>query len=275
MKRLPFFVSLSTPLSAWRRLWFVSAFSLWLVALCLPTHAQTQADRGPSANEPLLRPVKLVSVSGNVQNAEALIRGHGGSATLTMIEGGPTPTIVVDYGRDVGGLPVFEIETVTQGTPELQAIYSESSQYLLPAGDGAPGFPNAPGDPSRVDTFPPTGPGVIVNRLIQGGERFEEITLAAPGTVTLRGLGIRATVFLRPPTVGSGSFLCSDPALNEIWGLGAYTLLLDELPVQSVPPLCAVSQQGLDVKYSPSVLYQGRGRLDGLQRQFRDRSGRE
>jgi alpha-L-rhamnosidase len=147
------------------------------------------ADVDSLSPERLLRPVKLVSVSGDVQNAEALIKGHGGSTTLTMVKSGPVPTIVVDYGRDVGGLPVFEIQNVEQGTPVLQAIYSESSQYLLPAGDGAPGFPNAPGDPSRVDTFPLTGPGVIVYRLIQGGGRFEEITLAAPGTMTLRGLG--------------------------------------------------------------------------------------
>jgi Bacterial alpha-L-rhamnosidase C-terminal domain len=59
---------------------------------------------------------------------------------------GPAPMVILDYGRDVADLPVFEVSAVS-GTPQLQAIYSESQQNLLPAGDGAPGFPNAPGDP--------------------------------------------------------------------------------------------------------------------------------
>jgi hypothetical protein len=96
MKKPSFFLPSSTPPSAWRRLLFACGASLWLGAHCSPTHAQAQADGGPCPDELLLRPVKLVSVSGNVQNSEALIKGHGDSATLTMINGGPAPTIVVD-----------------------------------------------------------------------------------------------------------------------------------------------------------------------------------
>jgi alpha-L-rhamnosidase len=44
--------------------------------------------------------------------------------------------IILDYGRDVGGLPVFEVTNVS-GTPKLQAFYSEAQANLLPAGDGA------------------------------------------------------------------------------------------------------------------------------------------
>jgi alpha-L-rhamnosidase len=47
------------------------------------------------------------------------------------------------------------------------------------------------GDLSRVDTYPVSRPGLIVNRLIQGGERFEALTLSAPGSVTLRRLRAR------------------------------------------------------------------------------------
>ena len=93
-----------------------------------------------------------------------------------------------------------------------------------------PAFPNAPGDPSRVDTYSVTGPAWILNRLVQGGERFEAITLAAPGTVTLRLVGIRARFFQPENTSDRGSFHSNDPALNDIWNLGAYTLSLDQLP---------------------------------------------
>jgi hypothetical protein len=59
--------------------------------------------------EGLLRPVKLVSTSGNIQNAEALVEDHQGFATLTMTAGGAAPMVILDYGRDVGGIPVFEV----------------------------------------------------------------------------------------------------------------------------------------------------------------------
>jgi alpha-L-rhamnosidase len=115
----------------------------------------------------------------------------------------------------VGGIPVFEVSAVS-GTPKLQAFCSESQQYLLSAGDG-----NSPagvsfvgdcgaGDLARADTYPVKGPGLIVNRLIQGGERFEAITLIAPGRITLRHAGIRPTFFIPSPTPREG------PALSHL-----------------------------------------------------------
>jgi hypothetical protein len=100
----------------------------------------------------------VVSTTGNVRNADALVANHEGYTTLTMVQGGTAPMIILDYGRDVGGIPIFEVSVVT-GTPKLQAIYSESQQYLLPAGDG-----NSPagvsfvgdcgaGDLARADTY--------------------------------------------------------------------------------------------------------------------------
>jgi alpha-L-rhamnosidase len=203
-----------------------------------------------------LSPIKVVSTSGNVQNAQALV--WGGYTTLSWGGTGTAPQVILDYGHDVAGLPVFDVAAVS-GTPKLQAIYSESQQYLLPEGDGAPSFPNAPGDPSRVDTYAVSGPGLIINRLIQGGERFQAITLTAPGSVTLNRVGIRAKFFLPQPTANRGFFRSSDSQLNEIWDLGAYTLRLCQVPARSVPPFWTVTATGLDVTYSPVALYQGGG----------------
>ena len=47
---------------------------------------------------------------------------------------------------------------------------------------------NASGaDLSRADTYPVNHTGLIVNRLLQGGERFQALTLTAPGSVTFDG----------------------------------------------------------------------------------------
>jgi hypothetical protein len=76
--------------------------------------------------------------------------------------------------------------------------------------------------------------------------------------VTLRRVGIRPTTLRPPLTFNRGSFRSSDSQLDEIWALGAYTLL-DQLPPGSVRPLWTVTPQGLDVPYSPVALYYGGG----------------
>jgi hypothetical protein len=211
---------------------------LLLGTLSGSTLADSDDSSGPESRQPLLRPIGVVSASGNVQNAETLVAGNGGYTILTWGGQGPAPMIILDYGRDVGGLPVFEVSSVS-GTPQLQAIYSESQQNLLPAGDGAPGFPNAPGDPSRVDTYPVSGPGLIVNRLVQGGERFEAITLVASGTVTLLRAGIRSTTFSPAPSANLGSFRSSDSPVSVY--VDGRLIAGFEVPVTGFPSAAAGS----------------------------------
>jgi hypothetical protein len=211
---------------------------LLLGTLSGSTLADSDDSSGPESRQPLLRPIGVVSASGNVQNAETLVAGNGGYTILTWGGQGPAPMIILDYGRDVGGLPVFEVSSVS-GTPQLQAIYSESQQNLLPAGDGAPGFPNAPGDPSRVDTYPVSGPGLIVNRLVQGCERFEAITLVASGTVTLRRAGIRSTTFSPAPSANLGSFRSSDSPVSVY--VDGRLIAGFEVPVTGFPSAAAGS----------------------------------
>src|SRR4051812_11150595 len=102
-----------------------SAFGLGcllLGTLSGPVLADSDDGPGQECRKPLLRPLSVVSTSGNVQNAEALVADHQGYATLTMVQGGTAPMVILDYGRDVGGLPAFEVSSVS-GTPRLKAIY--------------------------------------------------------------------------------------------------------------------------------------------------------
>lgn len=71
--------------------------------------ADSDENPGPHSREPLLRPIKVVSTTGNVSNAEALVADAQGYTSLTMVQGGTAPMIILDYGHDVGGLPVFEV----------------------------------------------------------------------------------------------------------------------------------------------------------------------
>jgi alpha-L-rhamnosidase len=223
---------------------------------------------------PLMRPLQVESTSGQVANAEALLAGREGYATLTWNGQGEAPMIILDYGRDVGGIPVFEVLNIS-GTPTLRAIYSEGRPFLLPNGDGA-----APsgggvvggrvgnlsfvgnlgaGDLSRVNDYPLERPGLIVHRLIQGGQRWQALTLAAPGSVALRKVGIRSKTFHPRETTNRGSFACSDPNLSEIWELGAYTALLCQVPARSLPPTWTVTPQGVHVTGGTYSSYQAGG----------------
>jgi alpha-L-rhamnosidase len=65
---------------------------------------------------------------------------------------------------------------------------------------------------------------------VQGGERYERVTLTTPGTVTLRSAGIDFTALRETPGEMQGHFYSSDEELNRIWYASVYTLNLNQLP---------------------------------------------
>jgi alpha-L-rhamnosidase len=143
---------------------------------------------------------------------------------------------LLDYGQDTNGFPWFEVASA-QGSPTLVAAYSEGLQYIQAnptQGDQSPPYSSA-GDPSRADSYTVTTPGTIVNQFIQGGERFQAITLTTPGSITLRAAGIQFAGYRATPPDYAGYFVCSSDQLNRIWYTGAYTVQLDQLPQGIVP----------------------------------------
>ncbi|MEO6085794.1 MAG: alpha-L-rhamnosidase C-terminal domain-containing protein [Umezawaea sp.] len=188
---------------------------------------------GPAT--PNVTPVAVARTAGNVTNAAALVSGGSGTATLTMTSGGPAPVILLDYGKDVGGFPYFTV-TARSGSPVLRAAYSEGKQFMSAKGDGGGAF-NA-GDKSRANSYTISGAGTITHRLIQGGQRFQEITLTSPGSVTLSAVGIRFSAYRATPNEYQGYFMSSSDELNKIWYAGAYTNQLSMLP----PATAGVSQ---------------------------------
>src|SRR5947209_3066001 len=92
---------------------------------------------GPS--DPNVGPVSIVSISGDVRNASALLHPGHGAAELTRTSSDTGATdILLDYGKDVGGLPYFAVADAT-GSPNLHVSYSEGGQYAdQPDGDTNP-----------------------------------------------------------------------------------------------------------------------------------------
>jgi len=140
----------------------------------------------------------------------------------------PPTHLILDYGKDVGGVPKFDV-VAESGNPQLEAGYSESSQYLTPIGDMGQGGPFGSGDPHRYDVYTVDKPGVIVNRFVQGGERYEELSLLSPGSVTLGAAWIHYEPFLGTPSTFKGYFVSSSNEFNKIWYDGAYTANLVQM----------------------------------------------
>jgi alpha-L-rhamnosidase len=222
------------------------ATALALVASVQSASAATAATPWPAApawqsygqapSSAAVCPTAVVSTAGAVTGAANLLCGGTGGATLTATSGGTAPTIVLDYGKNIGGVPYLTV-TSASGSPKLKARYLESKRYLTTNGDTAPW---GEGDPSRSDTYTVTGAGTITNRYTQGGERYEEITLVSPGTVSLSGIGVTYIADRTQASAYQGYFVSSSDQMNRIWYDSAYTAQLDSVPTGSLPGVWAI-----------------------------------
>jgi hypothetical protein len=214
----------------------VTVAIVFAVVLSCPSYAQVgqrynwqQYIRAPKT--PIVRPIRIVSTSGNVKDADALLATEVGRvAILTRSATETEPThIVLDYGIEVGGVPSFDV-VAASGAPELKASYSEFLGYVGVDGDRA-GTHSA--DPHRYDVYTVTQPGTITNPNIQGGERYQMISLTTPGSVSLRSASIQLMHYVAAPSDYRGHFICSDEDLNRIWYASAYTVQTNMLPIGS------------------------------------------
>ena len=153
-------------------------------------------------------------------------------------------SILLDYGYNVGGYPTFDV-TAASGSPVLQAGYSETRGQVSPTGDGV--SPWASGDGKRFNTYTVDGPGRITNGEIQGGERYQLITLTSPGTVSLSGVGISYTSLRMDADDYPGYFVSSSDELNKYWYDGTYTNLINHVPAGTVGARWNTEQGALDV----------------------------
>lgn len=125
-------------------------------------------------------------------------------------------------------------------------------------------------DPRRTDSFSldPSSDNTTVQNAptdVQGGERFEAITLTSPGTLKLSDAGITVKFDNADAHSYQGYFLSSDPTLNKIWYDGVYTAQTDSVPTGAVCGSAAAN--------APTTCSQGPTILDGAKRDRRPWSG--
>ena len=167
-----------------------------------------------------------------------------GQATppIPQVTGGAS--MLLDYGHNVGGYPTFDVSAAS-GSPTLQSGYSETKWQVSPTGDGV--APWASGDSKRFNTYKVTKPGRITNGEIQGGQRYQLITLTTPGTIELSAVGIDYTSLRVAADDYAGYFVSSSDELNKYWYDGAYTNIINHVPANTVGARWNTDEGSLDV----------------------------
>lgn len=155
-------------------------------------------------------------------------------------------TAILDYGTEVGGFPVFDVQSVS-GPAQVEAKYSESRVALdAPFADGPWTFSNGLSNTFRVETFNVTELGHVQSFLIQGGLRWQRLQLLNPkSTIKICRAGIRSANGRTAIDALPGHFECSNPLYNEIWALGPRTLQQACIANHTAPSTWEVTSDGV------------------------------
>jgi alpha-L-rhamnosidase len=148
-------------LRAARVAWIAVGLAM-LVAVPASAQGPIQLSSSPIAENPAWKsyvlgdgalqasPVRISSTSGAVTNAQGLVDPSKGPATITWDGTGLAPLILLDYGREVGGLPFFNVGAVTPGSGTtsvtLRAAYSETREFMWTYGNTTLSVPAVAGD---------------------------------------------------------------------------------------------------------------------------------
>jgi alpha-L-rhamnosidase len=213
----------------------------------------TPTTRSYLASAGLVSSTTVTRSSGSVSAASALL--SGGNCTLTSTSGGSAAVVVLDYGRVVGGIPQWEVVSFT-GSPVLTLAFSESLAYV-DGGDTTLGFSIAC-EPLRAVEYPITATGVLRGRLLQGGQRYQTLSVSGTGSVTLRAVALDAVLVNAIDNVSdTGWFQCSHDVLNRIWEAGAYTVDLNRVAAGGQPSPWILGSTGATIGPCNPALYQG------------------
>ncbi|TCK59245.1 alpha-L-rhamnosidase C-terminal domain-containing protein [Curtobacterium sp. PhB136] len=200
-------------------------------------------------------PTGVLQTSGDVD-----VRDASGPITLTRGTDGPDAVVVLDHGRNIAGVPWYDLD----GTPGAQLLvsFSESAAWTGPDGD-LEGSHNESGNRHRWEELVVNGPGTTSTGRIQGGQRYQRIALTTPGTVTIRALWTQFSAFRPGPEEHPGWFLSSSELFNRIWFEGSYTVQINSLPPATLPEPWIVHDGALDADGGTLAVLDGVDLADG------------
>jgi len=183
----------------------------------------------PAPTSGSVRAVRVTRTSGPVTNAGALAGQGTGTATLRTTSSASPATVVLDFGKEVGGTPYVAVSASSGSPLTVRVATSEALPFLTVGGNGL--YNN---DNGAAISLTVTGARTYTGAL-RGGFRFAAIQLTTPGTVTLTAAGVNFTAYRATPDRYQGWFMSSDDQLNRMWYAGAYTTQMDMVPAGVAP----------------------------------------
>lgn len=176
-----------------------------------------------------LYPTRVLWTQGEVSNSEVLLEERemqisllGNNPCVMKSTPGKKASILLDYGVEIhGGIRLLVWHDSTGKGAKVRIRFGESvSEAMAELG----GDNNATNDHARRDMTVEIG-GLSMNQIGESGFRFVRIDLEEEdATLTFKSV---CAVLVYKDVPYRGSFTCSDPLLNRIWDVGAYTVHLN------------------------------------------------
>lgn len=176
-----------------------------------------------------LFPRRVVWSGGQVENKEVLLEERELQISLAAQnpcilknKDGKQASVLLDYGVEIhGGIRILAWADSTERGARVRIRFGESvSEAMSELG----GEHNATNDHARRDLVAEVGM-MSMNQIGETGFRFVRIDLLEPDAVLV--LKSIPAVLVYKDVPYRGSFTCSDPLLNRIWDVGAYTVHLN------------------------------------------------
>jgi hypothetical protein len=177
----------------------------------------------PAPSTDAVRPVSIVRTSGSVSNPGALTGQGTGATVLTTSSTSSPATVVVDFGKELGGTP-FATVSASSSSATLRIATSEALSFLTANSSGV--YNNDNGSPVSLAV---NGAKTYTGSL-RGGFRFAAIQLTTAGTLNLTAAGVNFKAYRATSDKYQGWFMSSDDQLNRMWYAGAYTAQMDMVP---------------------------------------------
>ena len=231
---------------------FYNTLLFWLWAVSL-------ADAAPGAdiNAPKRSYTPVAYSIGTEPVINGLVKYAGEPLTLDAAN----PVVTLDYGANIAGFPFVEVSSVSASGAQIELKYSEPFGGLKePWSNGPFLYINGLMNSFRTETFNVSTTGPTTSFFIQGGQRWQTITLLSKESITINGVGFRASVDIREIDELPGSFSTSNNIHDGVWGLGARSLDLACVEAKSQPSTWEVSNEGSLVRGQyPAVSLRGDG----------------
>ena len=176
-----------------------------------------------------LFPKRILWTAGQVENSRRLLEKEEMQISLAAHkpcilknEKGEKASILLDYGIEIhGGISLLAWLDSTKRGAKVRVRFGESAAEAM---SELGGKTNATNDHARRDLVVEVGM-MSMNPIGETGFRFVRIDLLEPEAVLMIKSICAVMVYKDVPY--RGSFSCSDPLLNRIWDVGAYTVHLN------------------------------------------------